>query len=184
MPMLRIVAFSAYRLPLVSQSACPSWHPRPAESTAFCTLTVVALCYVDFCSPPSTFPSHRAAWLLAAGGVRREVALRYHCKPHVPQVLRLQRQLGEVHGSDANSLRRAYAALVQHVQALKDESQVGNHLSTPRCWHDCRLRCWLVFWWPRAEVVNQHHQPMSQTQSVPSQTVLAPCHNVAQSRTS
>ena len=38
------------------------------------------------------------------------------------QVDRLQRQLGELHCTDANALRRAYKALCQHVDALDQES--------------------------------------------------------------
>ena len=38
------------------------------------------------------------------------------------QVDRLQRRLGELHGGDYNSLRRAYTTLCQHVAALEAEA--------------------------------------------------------------
>ena len=36
---------------------------------------------------------------------------------------RLQRQLGELHTTDVNALRRAYAALSQHVTSLEEETR-------------------------------------------------------------
>lgn len=38
------------------------------------------------------------------------------------QVSRLQHRLGALHATDLNSLRRAYAALCQHVEALEGEA--------------------------------------------------------------
>ncbi|KAK9816936.1 hypothetical protein WJX72_007198 [[Myrmecia] bisecta] len=37
------------------------------------------------------------------------------------EVLRLQKELGELHNSDLNALRRAHATLCQHIQALQEE---------------------------------------------------------------
>jgi len=38
-------------------------------------------------------------------------------------VERLQQQLGELHCTDLNSLRRAYRTLCQHIEALEQESE-------------------------------------------------------------
>jgi hypothetical protein len=40
------------------------------------------------------------------------------------QVARLERELGDVHSADYNTLRRAYVSLVQHFRALQVEAQV------------------------------------------------------------
>lgn len=39
------------------------------------------------------------------------------------QILRLQKQLGELHGNDVNALLRAQASMTQHIQALKIETK-------------------------------------------------------------
>ncbi len=47
------------------------------------------------------------------------------------QVQRLQRELGDTHASDYNTLKRAYVSLVQHFRALQVEAQV--HAPQPSC---------------------------------------------------
>jgi hypothetical protein len=43
----------------------------------------------------------------------------------MPQVDVLQQKLHQLHATDANTLRRSYATVAQHVQALKLEAAVS-----------------------------------------------------------